>query len=189
VPAKNRPGERHIRAYLRYLQDPSTAVDQAAVQRAVAAVEATGDDPIGRVMALSRLEAAQAVPDGSAMEDAFIAHVVPWAEAAQVTYNALTSMGVPPDVLARAGLEPSAEPPPVRRRLPVIPLDDVYVKLPARGTFTSKEVGATWGRTAHTANAWLNALAADGRVEQLGEAPDHPGKGRPPIVWRKVAKR
>lgn len=187
MPAKPRPGERHIRAYLRYLNDPTSALDEGAVIQAQRAIEEADEsgDPIRKAMALSGLERAQQL-DGGALEEEFVGRVVAWAEGAAVTYNALRTLGVPAHVLARAGMESASDIATRRPRTSPINLDDVYERLDPKKPFHAADVGAAHGRDAHLARGWLRALTNEGRVICMGPDPSWAGKGRAPLLYRKA---
>lgn len=182
MPSRSRPGERHISAYLRYLQDPTSARDEEAVRRAEAAVE-NAEDPIAKVYALSELERVKAV-DGAALEAAFIEHVETWAEATGATHSALLSVGVPPQVLLKAGIDVPAVS--VRRRRPNVGLDELYASLDPGKPFSASDLAAAWDRPVEAMHKWLRRLAEEDLIVLVGPDPDHKGRGRGRILYRKA---
>src|SRR5262245_12950957 len=100
MPANLSP-EEAVRLYLVHLEDPSQLVDEAKINAAQAAVE-QAKDPLARLKALADLEHARQ-PDTSQVERDFIAHAKAYADAESIPVSAFREMGVPTDVLARAG--------------------------------------------------------------------------------------
>src|SRR4051812_19384760 len=78
--------ESAVRAYLQYLQDPTSVVDVAVVKKAQSAVE-RARDPIDRLKALGALERSQAT-DKAVYKDDFVKLARTWAQGEDVPVSA-----------------------------------------------------------------------------------------------------
>lgn len=191
--------EHAVRRYLAFLADPSSAVDQEAVAAAEAAF-ADASDPLGRLHAAADLEKARAADTG-ALEEDFVAHAGAYAAEQDIPVAAFVAVGVPADVLVRAGFDvpsgrggrTSAGRAPARRassgprapQVPVSHLKAIAVQMPKRFTLAQLADRAGGGSPATVRKA-VEELIIEGRVTSLGPVPDHTGPGRAPTQYELV---
>lgn len=183
--------EDAVRRYLLFLEDPASLVDEDAVRRAEAAVEAAGD-PLARLHALADLEhARQADSDG--VVDAFVAAAKEYAEAQSIPVAAFRAAGVPDDVLRRAGFDVGGRsrggarsgggaP---RSRAPKVSIEELKsatLRLPKQFTL-SELADAAGGGSPQTVRRAVDELIAEGKARSLGPKPDHHGRGRAPTLY------
>lgn len=185
--------EDAVRRYLTWLEDPASIVDAEAVRRAEAAVEAAGD-PMVRLHALADLEHARAT-DPTPIIEAFVAHAAAFAAAESIPVGAFRAMGVPDDVLRRAGLVQGGRRGATRTsggpsgpRAPQVGVDEIkaaVARLPKRFTLAevAREAG---GGSPGTVRKAVDELMSAGRVAKLGPKPDHQGPGRAPVLYELV---
>lgn len=194
MPAKNTlTPEDHVRLYLQYLADPESLRDEGAIAKAQAAVD-RAKDPITRVKAITALERAEAV-DVEVYRQAFITNVKAWMESDDVTVSALRQVGVPDEDLVEAGVlapQPSrrrgrgrAVAAPVRTRAPRLALEEVARHLP-RGEFRLVELAEAIEREPATTRNYLNKLVDEGIVAEVGDDPNHSGKGKAPKLYARA---
>lgn len=174
--------EAAVRAYLDFLADPESARDEAAIARAEAAV-AKAEDPIESLRALAELDRARTV-DGSAQREAFIRHARAWASTEQIPASAFLKLNVPAEDLAAAGITAAPRTTRGRGRAPRLDIDDVASQLPS-GNFTLKDVAQRIDRETGTTRRYVQQLVDRGLVADLGEDPDHDGRGRAPHLYKK----
>lgn len=199
MPRRTSNSEAAIRAYLLYLREPESLVDEAAVLRAKAQVQRE-TDPIRKLRALSRLELAGQV-NGDTLRSDFIANVSTWLrENPDVTVGAFRASGVPDEVLVEAGLVDArrrngsrpvpAQPsrPPRRQRAAPIPLDQAADVVP-EGTFRVNEYAVIIGRQISTARLYIDRLLRAGMLVDAGEVEDWSGNGSPPKLYKRAANR
>src|SRR4051794_29155852 len=93
--------ENAVRRYLAWIDDPSSAVHQDAVDAAEAAF-ASAADPIDRLHAAAAREKARAA-DVEALAANFVIHAKGYADAEGIPVEAFRALKVPDDVLAAAG--------------------------------------------------------------------------------------
>src|SRR4051812_13575375 len=96
------PAEAAIRRYLRWLDDPSSIVDTAAIEEAEAAARRT-TDVLDKLKALSLVDRLRS-GDDAAVKRAFLEHAKAWGDANEISPTAWIRLGVPPDVLRQAGI-------------------------------------------------------------------------------------
>lgn len=189
--------EDAVRRYLAWVDDPDSAVDQAAV---IAAEEAfaAATDPIDRLHAAAAREKASAA-DVSAIERDFVAHARAYAEAEHIPVTAFTALGVGADVLVRAGFAVAsgrggrAAGPTSRRsaegpRAPQVPVPQikaVAVQMPKRFTLAQLADKAGGGSPATVRKA-VEELIAEGRATKVGPDANHQGPGRAPTLYELV---
>lgn len=186
--------ETAVREYLLFLEDPSTLIDQGRVEELRRTVdEAT--DPLDRLRALARLEAAQRPPEAG-YRDAFIAHAVTWATENDVPGTTFLALGVERQVLEEAGLlRPEVGHHRVRRRRNTTRPRSTSVKeiqeaaMRRQGEFTLRQLADQVGGSPMTLRKALNELVDTGEVARLGPAAGWTGPGRAPIVYRQVSPR
>jgi len=182
-------GEDSVRKYLRYLENPTSLVDPAAVKK----LEAEADrckDPIDKLKALAALERARSV-NADDLEEAFIRDARDWAAREGIPSSAFRSMGVTDELLARAGFDtgrrrgrgrrPAARP--GRGRSTSIEAVQAWV-LSTKETFTLADVQRSIGGSPATIKKAIDDLASDGRVTNLGPDRQHGGRGRAPYLYR-----
>jgi hypothetical protein len=175
-----------IRNYLNYLANPSSAINQSAIDAAEAAV-ASASDVLERVKALSRLDAAKHV-DGSALRDGFIANAAAWATDNQVSPSAFRQLGVSESDLVSAGVvvkgvrgrkagKTLGGPKRSRTSIP-----DVRAMIP-HGRFTISELIRASGASVATVRKAIDLHIADGKVVSHGPDANHANRGRAPIIF------
>ncbi|MFN8016573.1 MAG: hypothetical protein U0P45_00455 [Acidimicrobiales bacterium] len=184
--------EDAVRRYLAWIEDPSTAVDAAAVEAAEAAF-ASATDPIERLKAAAARDRA-ATADVGAIERDFVAHAKAYADAEGIPASAFAALGVGSDVLVRAGFivggararkAPSAAPAARSPQVPVSKVKAVALQMPKRFTLGQVAERAGGGSPATVRKA-VEELIAEGRVAKVGPATDHQGPGRAPTVYELV---
>ena len=182
--------EDAVRRYLVHLEDPSKLVDEAKVTAAQAAVE-RATDPLARLKALADLEHARQ-PDTSEVEADFVTNAKAYADSESIPVSAFREMGVPADVLARAGV--AVKPRRVtgttatgapRQRAPRVSLETIKaaaVRLPKQFTLADLAEKAGGGSQGTLRKA-VDDLVAEGRLRRLGPVPSYRGRGRAPILY------
>jgi hypothetical protein len=183
--------EDHVRLYLQYLADPGSLRDEAAIAKAQAAVD-RAKDPIVKVKAITTLERALSV-DPQIYREGFITNVKAWVESDGVSVTALQQIGVPDEDLIEAGLlsaqstrrrgrgrVAAASSP--RSRAPRLGLDEVARHLPKR-EFRLTELAQAIEREPATTRNYLNKLVEQGIVAEVGDDPNHTGKGKAPKLY------
>jgi hypothetical protein len=193
VPAKSTLApEDHVRLYLQYLSDPDSLRDETAIAKARAAVD-RAKDPITKVKAITALERAEAV-DPDVYRDAFLTNVKAWLESDGVSVSALQQVGVPDEDLIEAGLlaaQPArrrrgrAATAPTRTRAARLGLDEVARHLPKR-EFRLTELAEAIEREPATTRNYLNKLLEQGIVAEVGDDPNHSGKGKAPKLYTRA---
>lgn len=187
--------EAAVRRYLVWLEDPSSAVDQAAVERADAAF-ASAVDPMDRLHAAAARERARAA-DTEAITAGFVRHARAYGDAEGIPVEAFRALGVPDDVLAEAGFAvPSsrgrrgpaagrtraASSTPRAPQIPVAQIKGVVEQMPKQFTLAQLAEKAGGGSPVTVRKA-VDELIAEGRAAKLGPDTNHTGPGRAPIVY------
>ena len=182
--------EEAVRRYLLHLEDPTKLVDEDKVAVAQAAVE-QAKDPLERLKALARLEHARQ-PDTKDIERDFVANAKAYADSESIPLSAFREMGVPTDVLARAGFPVRAGRPAgttatgaPRQRAPRVSLDVIKaaaVRLPRQFTLNDLAEKAGGGSQGTLRRA-VDDLVAEGKVRKVGPVPNYRGRGRAPILY------
>ncbi|MCB0963865.1 MAG: hypothetical protein KDA98_11290 [Acidimicrobiales bacterium] len=185
--------EDAVRRYLAFLDDPSSAVDQEALARAEAALsEAT--DPIAKLHAAAARERAAAT-DAEALEAAFVDRAKAYAEEQSIPAAAFEVLGVPREVLARAGFATGARGrtsgarrPASGTRAPQVSATAIKEAAVAlEGPFTLAQLAdVAGGGSPATVRKAVEELIAEGRATSLGPDPDHAGPGRAPTRYRRT---
>jgi hypothetical protein len=183
--------EEAVRRYLLHLEDPTKLVDEAKVASAQAAVEGA-KDPLDRLKALADLEHARQ-PDTSEVEQDFVAQAKAYADSESIPVSAFREMGVPVDVLARAGFAvrttrrasgTTATGAP-RQRAPRVSLDTIKaaaVRLPKQFTLNDLAEKAGGGSQGTLRKA-VDDLVSEGKLRKIGPVPNYRGRGRAPILY------
>jgi hypothetical protein len=190
--------EEAVRAYLRFLEDPTSVVDAAAVKQAQSAVD-SATDPIARLKALSALERAQAT-DETVYRNDFVRYARTWAQEEGIPASAFRELGVPKDVLAEAGLDgpprrdgrrrrggagtgPRGTAP--RQRRPAVKTEALQEAILGMAEpFTVKDIVENVGGSPMTVKAVLERLIAQEKVTDVGERPA--ARGRAAKLWKVV---
>lgn len=185
--------EDAVRMYLQYLADPTKLVDQASVKKLESDVD-KAKDPIDKLKAVAALERARAV-DGQQHEDAFIRNARAWADAEGIPLAAFKTMGVPDAVLARAGFDDgrrrggrsrsAAKRATTRSGRAKSTSADAIREwvLATAGTFTLADVQKGIGGSPATIKKAIDELIEADKVENLGAAAEHHGRGRAPYHY------
>ncbi|WP_421118991.1 hypothetical protein ACE2AJ_16715 [Aquihabitans daechungensis] len=190
--------EHAVRRYLAWIEDPSSAVDQEAVDAAEAAF-AAATDPIAKLHAAAAKERA-ASADVSAIEHDFVVHAKAYADAEQIPAAAFAALGVGADVLKQAGFavspprgrrpSTSSSPGPIRSsgaprapQVSVAAIKAVAVQMPKQFTL-GQLADKAGGGSPVTVRKAVDELIAEGRAAKIGPATDHQGPGRAPTVYQ-----
>jgi hypothetical protein len=189
--------EQAVRRYLAFLDDPSSAVDQDAVEAAEEAF-ASATDPIAKLHAAAARERA-ASADVGAIEHDFVVHAKAYADAEQIPASAFAALGVKNDVLRQAGFDvaaprgrrpsTSSSPAPIRSsgapRAPQVSVSAIKAaaaQMPKQFTLAQLADKAGGGSPVTVRKA-VDELIEEGRAAKLGPAPDHQGPGRAPTLY------
>jgi hypothetical protein len=180
--------ESAVRLYLQYLANPASVVDAAAVRKAQSAVE-KAKDPIDRLKAIGALERAQAT-DETVYRNDFVRYARAWAQEEGIPGSAFRELGVPPDVLAEAGLDGQAKGrrrskpgTASRSRRPAVKTEQLEAGILAlTEPFTMREVADRIGGSPITIKAALDRLVAQEKVVDAGERPGT--RGRAAKLWK-----
>lgn len=188
--------EQAVRRYLAWIDDPSTAVDQGAVEAAEAAF-ASATDPIAKLHAAADRERAAAA-DVGAIEHDFVVHAKAYADAEAIPAAAFAALGVSADVLKQAGFEVagakrgrgSASPArsssgPRAPQVSVAAIKSVAGQMPKQFTL-GQLADKAGGGSPVTVRKAVDELIAEGRAAKLGPAPDHQGPGRAPTLYELI---
>lgn len=178
--------EDAIRAYLQYLQDPSSIIDADIINEFEGKL-AAATDPIERVALRQQLKQAR-TGDQTAVRDGFVTHAKAWAEDHGVSASAFESEGVPRDVLTEAALAPKRGRRP-RTRSSRVTAEDVRKALPRKKTqgVTVNSLAAKTGASVGTVRTVVKEEVDAGRLEDAGPDPDHSGPGRAPTIYKKAS--
>lgn len=179
-----------IRSYLEGLgQSDKPVVDREAV-KAIKAQVRTEKDPINKLKLLTELEEQEKgqLPDRTAEEQAFISSAKAWAEQEKISVSAFQASGVPDAILRKAGFTVTAASPAkaarAGSRAPRVPIEQVEGAARRLGKrWTLNDLAAEIDRGITTTRNYLNRLIADGTVSELGDDPDHDGRGRAPKLY------
>lgn len=176
-----------VRTYLRWRLDPDSVTPDTSDLDARIEAE---DDPLERVKL--RSERARLSDPGPAVEAGFVTHVRAWAQAHDVTAEALLEEGVERRLLVDAGMLGGT--PRVARttsrsapRSARIRRDDIAAHI--RGlrqgtTFTTATISNDAGGSPATVRKVLDELLQEGAIAEDGK--DHSGPGRPRTLYRRA---
>lgn len=187
-----------VRRYLDFLANPQSAIDGDAVAAAEAAIgeaEASGDRLAELEARASLTKAKQA--DGSELEAAFVAQARTYAQERDIPVSAFEDMGVPSDVLRRAGLlrngrrRPAA--PAARatrsKRVSVEAIQEHMRALSKGSTFTIAELQDALGGSPATTRKAIELMPSSEITEVTDAAviAKHStgSRGRAPKVWKR----
>lgn len=192
-----------MRRYLQFVDDPTTARDEALIERLRHQL-GSATDPIERLKLLTAIEHAESA-DGEAIRAAFVACARGWAAEHGVSVSAFRQLGVSDIALAEAGFDlgfgskrsrsvsrPGGRPaePPTRAAKPraaKVSADDIRAwVLDRTEPFTLAQVMAGPGGSLGTINKVVDDLSAIGQVRKLGTDPSHRGRGRAPFRYEVV---
>lgn len=193
--------EGAVRRYLRFVADPSSLIDHAAIAELEREVQAA-DDPIEKLKLLSRLEKVRAV-DGERTKIDFIRYAKVWADANEISPAAFRALGVDDQLLLAAGIGArsratagSARRGPVRRSAATgggetggraANVSAAHIKDVVAGwsdEFVLADVVARVGGSPITVRKAIDELVEAGTVANLGPKQHHDGRGRAPFVYR-----
>lgn len=193
--------ETAVRRYLQFLADPTALRDEERLEELRAAAE-RASDPIERLRAYSEIERAEQV-DGSALEADFVAAAKSFADAEGISPGAFRRLGVPIDVLVRAGLlsrasggrdtraataRPSRSTGARATRAPSVGADTIkaFIRDNVHGRFTLADVQGDVGGSPLTVRKAVDELVSVGEVRRLGPRQGHQGPGRAPIEYERA---
>ena len=185
--------ESAVRRFLAWVENPASAIDQGAIDRAEAAF-AAASDPIERLHAAAARERARAA-DVAAISGDFVAHARAYAESAGIPFEAFRALGVSPEVLAEAGFAvPSrgrrgaGAKSTTRSGLPRAPqisvsqIKGVADQMPKQFTL-AQLANKAGGGSPVTVRKAVDELISEGSVAKLGPDTNHTGPGRAPTVY------
>lgn len=191
--ATEAPVENAVGNYLRAIKDPSTLRDEeriAALEKQLA--DAT--DSLERLRLRQQLMDAQQ-PSVDRYEEGFVTQAKAWADEHGISVRAFVEEGVPAAVLRRAGFEvPGARgrgrgsartPAPTGRKRTRVTVDQVRDAIPS-GAFTIKDLQDKSGASPAVVRKVVAEEESAGRLRKEGNAPDHRGPGRAPVLYRKA---
>jgi hypothetical protein len=95
--------ERAVRRYLAYLSNKVATVDNDQLVALGKQLKSTSD-PIVRLRLLSEIERAKR-PDKGSLEVDFVTNAYEWAQENNIVFGAFRALGVPAELLHRAGIE------------------------------------------------------------------------------------
>ncbi|HYI61530.1 MAG TPA: hypothetical protein VEW93_06965 [Acidimicrobiales bacterium] len=185
-----------IRSYLDSLgQSDKPVVNREAVKALKAQVRDETDN-INKLKLLAELEREEAgrVQDHSGERAVFVAEAKAWAEGEGIPVSAFQALGVPDEVLKEAGFElpaggrgsgSSRAGRSAGTRAPRIPIEDVLAAaqaLPAQWKLA--DLAEKLGRDATTTRNYVKKLVEQGSVVEVGDDPEHDGRGRAAKVYR-----
>ncbi len=185
-----------IRAYLDGLgASDRPVIDREAVKALKAQVRAE-TDPINKLKLITQLEQEEQghVPDRSGDEAVFVAEAKAWADSEGISATALQTIGVPDDVLKRAGFDVSAASSSTRAtttrrsaggsRAPRVPIEDVEAAAKTLGkSWKLSDLAEKIERDPTTTRNYLKKLLEAGTVTEIGDDPSHDGRGRAPKLY------
>ena len=183
--------EEAVRRYLTWIADPASLRDEDRIRELHAQIDAA-TDPIEKIRLASDLHRAQ-TDDGTDVRDAFAAVARRWADANGIVPEAFLQMGVPADDLGRAGFDvprrtgrrnETGTVAGSRSRARRVSIDEIRDAARAfTEPFTIADLRDRVGGSPATVRKALDALVADGAIENLGSDPDWSGRGRPPARY------
>ena len=184
--------EDSVRAYLSFLEDPSSSLDARNIARLEKLVTSS-TDPVERLRTAAALEQAKS-PDGSDLLQNFLRDAKSWAEAEGVSAAAFRQLGVSEDTLRRAGLLKAVRGSGRRRASERsgrrVTVDHIKAwALNQADPFTIKDVTQAIGGSLVTATTALQDLVGDGSLSNLGPAENHRGPGRAPARFAAAKRR
>lgn len=183
--------EAAVRRYLGWLADPTSVIDQDAVERAEAQL-AAATDPIDRLHAAAARERASAADVDRIAAD-FVGHARSYADGEGIPVEAFRALGVSDEVLGQAGFAvPLTRSGPARSaraattsrgpQVSVAQLKATAGEMPKRFTLAQLAERAGGGSPATVKKA-VDELVAEGLAARLGPDPDHRGPGRAPTLF------
>lgn len=184
--------EELIRDYLNSVGTTDKPIVDKEAVKALKAQIRDEEDPIEKLRLLAALEEEQQgkVQDRSTEEAAFVENAKAWAEAEAIPVSAFQALHVPDEMLRKAGFTvTSAGTTTTRRastgRAPRIPLDEVEAVIAGMAAqWTLNDLAAKIDRDPATVRNYVNKLIEAGKVTDIGEDPNHDGRGRAPKLYR-----
>lgn len=181
--------EQTIREYLDSLGASNRpVVDKEAVKSLKAQIKSEGDT-INRLRLLSELERAEEgeVQDYSGLEAVFVSEGKVWADGEGITASAFGVLGVPDEVLRKAGFGTSKSPKARKAtgtRAPRLDYEEVKQAATKLGSgWKLSDLAEALGSSPATTRNYVVKLIEDGTIADLGEDPKHDGRGRAPKLY------
>lgn len=177
--------EDALRAYLTALKNPSELRDEDRLAELDKAIkEAT--DPLEELTLRGEFNRLSSV-DPSDYEKGFVEHAKAYADDKGINAEAYRSMGVPNEVLKQAGFDVSVSP--GRKRATStgkrVSQDDVREFIGSLSdNFTINFVSEATGASLATTRAVIKDMLEAGSIKNLGDDPDHTGRGRPATLYK-----
>ncbi|QXC62539.1 hypothetical protein KSP35_07000 [Aquihabitans sp. G128] len=190
--------EDGIRHYLETLgQSGRPVVDRGAVEALRSQIKAETDVIVRLKLTAALTEAQEGqAPDFSRQRAVFISEAKAYAEAENIPAAAWLAVGVPEEVLKEAGIEVPAAASKGRAkaasggggaRAPRIPYEDVKKAAHKLGSgWKVADLATALDREKGTATNYVKQLLENGDIVDLGDAPDHDGRGRAPKLYGKA---
>jgi hypothetical protein len=185
--------EDGIREYLNSLgKSAKPVVDKGAVKSLKAEIR-TAADPIQKLKLMAALDVAEqgVVPDHSGAKAVFVSEARAWAESEGIKPEFIAALGVPDDVLKAAGFTVAARPAPPKRqtaaRAPRLNDDEVLEaakNLGGAGEFKLSDLADAIGRSPATTRNYVVRLVEAGTIKEVGDDPNHQGRGRAPKLYK-----
>jgi hypothetical protein len=202
--------ERAVRRYLAYLSEKVAIVDNEQLAALGKQLKSTSD-PIVRLRILSEIEREKR-PDKGSLEVDFVMNAYEWAQENNIVFGAFRALGVPADLLHRAGIEKadlkslgskgtkragsgsnamspdrSIKTTPIAERREPVRIDRVQQIVRSQTTrFTINQIAKISEASVATARTAITTLVATGEVRTAGVIVGLQGKA--PMTYE-VAKR
>ncbi|MGI9018879.1 MAG: hypothetical protein ACR2HR_17545 [Euzebya sp.] len=181
--------EEIVRTYLTALRDPDSLKDEQAITDMSQRLE-SATDVITRLELQEELSKLLA-PSLESIEDEFVVHAKPWADASSIGAQAFAAEGVSTAVLRRAGFPigrtdgRSRKSSSRRSSGTRVTTQSVVAAMPST-SFTVKQLKDISGASPAVVRKAVRQEQDAGRLNDLGTDPDHNGPGRAPTLYRKA---
>lgn len=181
-----------IRDYLNSVDSSDKPVVDKEAVKALKTQVRNEEDPIEKLRLLAALEEEQQgkTVDRSEEEAAFVSNAKTWAETEQIPVSAFQALHVPDEMLRKAGFAVTTMGTTSARRVstgraPRIPIDEVEAVIAGMAKqWTLNDLAAKIDRDPATVRNYVNKLIEAGKVSDIGEDPNHDGRGRAPKLYR-----
>ena len=172
-----------VRAYLSYLQDRKSIVDQDEIANLTEELD-NETDPLEQLRLASAIAGLRSADD-TKVRAGFIEHAKPWAEQNLTAgyVEAFKTLNVAPKVLREAGF--SVRGGGKRKHDRQVGSQAVVDAIPEDPFTITEIVTATQASGATVRNVVLQ-MVQDGEVIDLGQDPNHTGRGRTPKLYQRA---
>lgn len=172
-----------VRAYLSYLQDPHSIVDQEKIASLTEELD-NETDPLEQLRLASAIAGLRS-GDATQVREGFIRHAKSWAEENLTAgyVEAFKLLKVEPKVLREAGF--SVRGGGKRKSDKQVGSSAVVDAIP-EDPFTITELVEATGASGATVRNVILQMVQDGEVVDLGADPNHTGRGRTPKLYQRA---